>query len=99
MTSQLDLWLPEGGPTTPPLGDCEPVPPGPYRVTMLWQCLPPRWLPPYGIVAGNGQVIAGHIDNLLAAKLIVERLNGVPIDEVMERDPEMVVSELRAAPP
>lgn len=72
---QFDLWLPDGGPKIRPLGDCEPMPPGPYQVSMLWCFERSRYVPPYTIVAGNGQTIAGHIDNLATAKLIADLLN------------------------
>ncbi len=76
--AQFDLWLPDGGPKIPHLGDCEPVPAGPYAVSMLWDIERARYVPPYTITAGNGQTIAGHIDNLAAAKLIRDLLNGIP---------------------
>lgn len=75
-TAQFDMFLPAGGPKIPSLGDCEPVPQGPYKVSMLWCMTLNRYVPPYTIVAGNGQTIVGHIDNLAAAQLVMERLNG-----------------------
>lgn len=61
---------------TAPLASDAAIPLGPYRVEMTFDIAGKRHTPPYIIVAENDQVIAGHIDNLAAAKLIAERLNG-----------------------
>lgn len=78
-SDQIDLFLPDGGPRLPTLGDGEPVPPGPYRLSMLWSHGPGegtgRYMRPYKIVAGNEQTIAGHIDNLATALRIRDLLN------------------------
>lgn len=74
--TQFDLFLPGGGPKVPPLGDCELIPAGPYRVSMLWDAIFNRYTPPYRIVAGeDGQTIAGFIDNLAVAVRLAELLN------------------------
>lgn len=80
MTQQFDMFLPNGGPKIPSLEDCVRVPDGPYRVSMMWDIERGRYVPPYTIVAGNGQTIVGHIDNLAAAQLVAERLNAAPAE-------------------
>lgn len=77
MADQIDLFLPEG-PRGASLGDGEPVPPGPYRISMMRDLARQRYERPYTIVAGNGQTIAGHIDNLAVAVLLIELLNNQP---------------------
>lgn len=73
--SQFDLFLPDGGPRVPSLGDCEPVPAGPYRVGMTFDYGLGHRTPPYTIVAADDRTIAGHIDNLAAAMMIADALN------------------------
>lgn len=78
MRSQLDLFLPPVAERGATLGDGEPVPPGPYRVGMLFCFTLGRYVPPYTVVAGDGRTIAGHIDNPAAAAAIAAALNARP---------------------
>lgn len=85
---QIDFFLPDGGYKFPSLGDGEPIPPGPYRVGMLWDMGRNRYVPPYTIVAANGRVVFGHIDNLDAAAWACTLMNASPaptVPEILEK--------------
>ena len=81
MTQQLSLFggesfiLPEGGPAGPALAVHDPLPPGPYALSMLWDAEGCFYTPPFCVVAANGQAVAGWIDSLAAAVAIRDALN------------------------
>lgn len=79
---QLNLFggefvLPEGGPRGPAIGNGDPLPPGPYSLSMLYDIPGEYYLPPFSVVAGNGKTIAGHIPSLPIAKAVRDALNQV----------------------
>jgi hypothetical protein len=79
--TQLSLFggevfvLPEGGPQGPAVSADDGLPPGPYRLGLLYDYGAEAYMPPFSVVAGDGRTIAGHIPSLKIAVRVRDLLN------------------------
>jgi hypothetical protein len=81
----IEVHIPPSGPRKgKALAPDDPVPAGPYRISMTWvsttgknYTLKPggRWTRPYTIIGKGGVCIAGQIDTIEAAAMIRNALN------------------------
>ena len=70
-----EFVLPPGGLPGPAIGDGEPLPPRPFRLSMLFDFDLEAYALPYSIVGGDGRTVAGHIPSLEIARAVRDALN------------------------
>lgn len=69
--------LPIGGLRGVALGTGDPLPPGPFALSMLFDMGLGSYLLPYCVVGADGRTVAGHIPSLEIAKAVRDALNQV----------------------
>lgn len=69
--------LPPTGPGGPSFGTGDPLPPGPFALSMLFDFELGRHVVPYSVVGADGRTVAGHIPSLEIAKAVRDALNAV----------------------
>lgn len=74
--------LPLGGPQGPSTTSKDPMPRGPYALSMLFDMEMKQYVVPFSVVGVDGKTVAGHIPSLEIAKAVRDALNAVFVAQV-----------------
>lgn len=67
--------LPMGGPKGVALGAGDPLPPGPFALSLFYDMMLASHVLPFSVVGADGRTVAGHIPSLEIATAIRDALN------------------------